>query len=440
MGKPAIEGKGMIPRFKPYLGKEELLVSLRLQEGAVRRFEEAFARTFEASHAVSFPYGRSGLWAFFKAFGIEQAEVIMPAYTCVTVAHATVLSDNIPRFVDITLHDYNMDLDKLETAINEKTRAIIATHLFGYPLNLDQLGEIIRAAETRLGQKIWVIQDCAHAFGATWQGKLVCNQGDMALYGLNISKTITSIFGGMITTNDSQIHRKLLDFRNRHFVKPGLMKRLRRFFYLLAVYPAFNERVYGLVNWLQQETTLLDRLTKAYHLDEHIHFPPDYLDLMIELESKVGLAQLLKYPEIVRRRRENASYYDQNLREIPGLELPPLIEGATYSHYAVRVPDRDTTLRAFRCHGIQLGEVIQYSVPHMVSYLMYAQEQTFPNSWLSSRTVINLPIHADLSKRKRARVTEAFFDAARQDGSLPRIFFPVPDEDRENIANGVGHK
>lgn len=397
----------MIPRLKPYLGKEELRAALRRQEGAVVRFEEEFARTFGARYAIAFPYGRSGLWAFFKALGIEGAEIIMPAYTCVVVAHATVLSGNIPRFVDITLYDYNMDLDQVEVAINDRTRAIIATHLFGYPLNVDRLSEIVRAAESRYGHKIWVIQDCAHAFGARWQGKLVCNEGDVALFGLNISKMITSIFGGMMTTNNPELYERLRTFRDEHFVQPGLLKRIRRFLYLLALYPAFNERIYGLVNWLEEDTPLLDRLTKAYHLDDWIHFPPDYLDHMIELEAKVGLAQLHKYLEIVRRRQENALYYDQHLQGIPGLELPPLVEGATYSHYVVRVSDRRGMLRAFRRRGVQLGELIQYSVPHMTAYTQYAEDLAFSNSYLCSRSTVNLPVHANLTEEQRARVTEA---------------------------------
>lgn len=394
----------MIPRLKPYLGKEELLAALRRQEDAVVRFEEAFARTFEARYAIAFPYGRSGLWAFFKALGIKGSEVIMPAYTCVVVAHAIVLSGNIPRFVGITLYDYNMDLDQVEAAINERTQAIIATHLFGYPLNVDRLSEIVRAAEAQWGHKIWVIQDCAHAFGARWQGKLVCNEGDVALYGLNISKMMTSIFGGMLTTNDPTLAGQLREWRDAHFNCPDVIKSLRRRFYLLAVYAAFNKRLYGLVNWLQEETPLLDHLTKAYHLDEKIHFPPDYLDQMLDVEAQVGLAQLRKYPEIVRKRQENARYYHENLPPILEWELPPLVDGATYSHYVVRVPDRVSVLKALQAEGIQLGQLIEYSVPHMLPYRHYAKAQHFPNSLLCSRHTINLPIYPTVQKGDLERV------------------------------------
>ena len=395
----------MIPRFKPYVGREELLAMFQHNKNAVAHFEEEFARTFEARHAIAFPYGRSGLWAFFKALGIEGGEVIMPAYTCVVVAHAVVLSDNIPRFVDITPYDYNMDLDRVEAAINERTRAIISTHLFGYPLDIDRVAEIAHTAESRWGHKIWVIQDCAHSFDARWRGKLVCNDGDAALFGFNISKTITSIFGGMITTNDSELYEKLRAFRDKHFSKPKFSKRIRRMFYLLAVYPVFDKRIYRFVNWLEKETKSLDRLTKAYHLDEKIHFPPDHLDQMLNVEAQVGLVQLRKYPEIVRRRQENAFYYDQHLRDIPSLELPPLVNGATYSHYVLRVLNRKTAMAAMNLRGIQVGQLIEYSIPHMKAYAPYVSESSsFPKSLRFSQATINLPNYPGLSNRAMSNI------------------------------------
>ena len=389
----------MIPRLKPWLGWPELKAVFSFPKGnAVEQFEVAFAETMEARYALAFPRGRSALWAFFRVLGIENAEIIMPAYTCVVVAHAIVLSGNIPRFVDITLHDYNMDLDQVEATINERTRAIVPTHLFGYPLNVDRLNVIVREAEARYGHKIWVIQDCAHSFGARWQAKLVCNEGDMALFGLNIGKIMTSIFGGMLTTNDAALAKRLREWRDAHFVHPGVIKSLCRRLYLLAVYAAFNQKLYGFVHWLQEETPLLDRLTKAYHLDGKIHFPPDYLDQMLDVEAQVGLAQLRKYPEIIRRCRENALYYNEYLQGVDGLVLPPVVAGATYSHYVIRVPDRVSILRAMQRKGIQLGQLIEYSIPHMEPYANYANGKDFPNSWLCSQHMINLPVHAYVPK------------------------------------------
>lgn len=390
----------MIPRFKPFLGKEELRAALTLEPNAVARFEELFARTFEAKYALAFSYGRSALWAFFEAMNIQDAEIVMPAYTCTVVAHAIVLSGNKPRFVDITHHDFNMDLEQVDGAINENTRAVIATHLFGYPLDIEKLSVIVQEAEKRIGHKIWVIQDCAHAFGAKWKGSLVCNAGDAALFGLNISKMMTSIFGGVITTNDEKLYDKVKKYRDANFKRPGFAKTMRRLLYLLAVYLTFNEHIYGFVYWLQEKTTILDRLTKAYHLDEKIYFPPDHLDRMLPIEARVGKAQLKKYTEIINKHKEAVVHYDQYFPAYEGWVKPPLVEGATYSHYVVCVPDRRKAMLAMAKKGVQLGQLIEYSIPHMTAYKKYSNGADFPHSKSCSISTINMPVHCILDQAK----------------------------------------
>lgn len=381
----------MTPRFKPYLDHAEILALFRRNRGAVEKFEREFAAKFHAVDAVAFPYGRSALWAFLQAVGVRDAEVVMPAYTCSVVAHAITLSGNYPSFVDIQLTDYNMDLDLLPDAINQKTRAVIATHLFGYPLDLDRVEKIVDQAEKRYGHKIWLIQDCAHAFGATWNGRLVGSSGDTALYGLNISKMITSIFGGMLTFQNQELADKIRSWRDRYFFKPGLKKAIKSRLYLMAVYAAFNERSYGLTWWLQEKTPLLNRFTKFYHLDDKIHFPPDHLDRMLEIEAAVGLEQLKKYPCIIANRRKMAEWYDKNLERREGWVFPPIVAGATYSHYVVRVPDRKAVMAEFaQKKRIHLGELIQYSVPQLPGYK--TKNAYFPNSELASTYTVNFPL------------------------------------------------
>jgi dTDP-4-amino-4,6-dideoxygalactose transaminase len=403
----------MIPRLKPFLDHREFLALFKSNPNAVSEFEQAFARAFGVKQAIAYPYGRSALWAFLKTLDIHDAEIIQPAYTCVVVAHATLLSGNRPRFVDVSLYDYNMNLDQVESAINERTRLILATHLFGYPLDVNRLDDIVRRAEARYGHKIWVIQDCAHSFGGEWQGRAVVKAGDVALFGLNISKMITSIFGGMLTTNDENLASRLRQWRDANFTHPSWVKAFQRRLYLMAIYPAFNNTLYGFVHWLQEETPLLNRLTKAYHLDEKVHFPPDYQEQMLPVEANVGLAQLGKLQEILRARRENARYYSEHLQGVSGLTLPPLVDGATYSHYVVRVKDRLSVMKALARKGIQLGQLIEYSIPSMPAYSRYIGNEDFPNSLCASRSMINLPVHTHVSATDRSQIAYYLIEAVK---------------------------
>ena len=396
----------MIPRLKPFIGFEEIAALFRPVNDAVQKFESAFAATFSTRHAVAFPYGRSALWAFFKAMGIENAEIVQPAYTCSVVGHATVLSNNIPVFVDISLHNYNMDLDLFRNAITPKTRAVLPTHLFGYPMDVDTVNQIVHEAENRFGQRIYIIQDCAHSFEAEWQGKSVVNAGDGALFGLNFSKQITSIFGGMFTTNDGEIAAKLLVFRDRYYSEKSWSVKLSRLLYLPAASIAFNDLVYGFTYWLQNNTGLLRQLTDAYHLDEKIHFPPDYLKRLSPVEARVGLEQIIKYRTIKSRRREIATQYFDQLKVPDSWVMPPKVEGATYSHFVIRVPNRNEVMKLVAKHGVQLGQLIEYSMPHLPAYQKYSSNNQYPNSFLCSQSLINLPIYPDLNQKYLFKIIE----------------------------------
>ena len=397
----------MIPPCKPYLSGRELIAALRPGPRAVPRFEAAFAAAFETRHALAFRYGRSGLWALFKALGIEGAEVILPAYTCAVVGHAIVLSGNEPRFVDVSLHDYNMDLAQVAAAISERTRAIIATHVFGYPLDVDRLREIVRLGEARWGHKIWVFHDCAHAFGARWRGEMVCNTGDVAFFSLHLSKVVTSHFGGMVTTADDDVARKLRAFRDEHFVRPRPFQVMLRYLSFLEAHVRHQETAYGLRQWLKRAAPELTRLRPKYHLADRIGFPPDHLDLMTAMEAGIGLVQLAKYAEMVRQRQECAADYDRRLRGLPGVILPPLVDGATYSHYVVRVEDASLLPGLNRQRDVHFVPWCHYSLPETPAYRCYAGSEEFPNAARCATMTVPLPVHPGLGAQGRARVAEA---------------------------------
>ena len=133
---------------------------------------------------------------------------------------------------------------------------------------------------------------------------------------------------------------------------------------------------------------------------------------MLDVEAAVGLVQLARLDEFERRRRENARYYITTLRTPADWALPPLVDGATYSHFVVRVSDRAREVARFRRAGVQAGEVIEYSVPHLSGYAAASDPSRFANALMFSRHVINLPVHPTLSDDQRRLVVEAAAAAA----------------------------
>ncbi len=386
----------LFPRLRPNLDLGDLWAAIKPGRSSIERFETAFSNKFGCRHGIMFSHGRSGLYALLKVWGLKNDEIICPAYTCVVVQHAIVLSDNIPVFVDCARDSFNMDCNLLEASITERTRAIIVTHLFGCPMDVDRIQKIVKQAEIIYGHKIFVVQDVAHSYGAKWDGQLVTTYGDAAIFGCNISKMITSVFGGMVISNDSKLKEDLERFREKT-CRHSFSKSIRRLLYMIAVMIAFNPRLYSLVNWLENKG-FLDQYSK-YYSEEKIDFPDDWDEWPCALEARVGYHQLGKYDQIVQARVKNAQKWMSSLgsEHIEFFEYPP---GSTFSHCVGLVDDRSSWLKNYCERGYQLGILIEYCVPYMSSYNTYRGNSEFPIALSYSKRAINFPVWRGITIRK----------------------------------------
>jgi len=224
--------------------------------------------------------------------------------------------------------------------------------------------------------------------------------GEAALFGLNVSKLIHSVFGGMVTTDDADLADRLRHLRQQRLQPARLRKSLRRLLYLVAAYPTFWPPLYGLVNRLER-SGWLSRFSKYYD-DAVIDMPPDYLESLTPLEARVGVVQLGRYPEIIRQRRHEAAAWRECLAEEEGLRLPPDVAGATYSHFPCVVDDKVAWMDGWRRRGVQLGEVIQYAIPYMRAYESRRRCEC-PVARRLAETTINFPVGSGYAMRLRAR-------------------------------------
>ena len=380
----------MKSRLKPQLNLVNILFAFfRKNNNSIIMFEKEFSKKFECDFGVMFSHGRTGLFSLLKIWGLENDEVICPAYTCVVVPNAIVLSGNNPVFVDCSKDSFNMCIAQLEKTINSKTRAIIVTHLFGYPMNVVKVQKIVASKEKKYGHKIYIIQDVAHSFGAKWNGELVTKFGDAAFFGLNVSKILTTIFGGMVITNDKENFEKLKKFRETNFRKETF-KNIKRLMYAIASNIAFRPIAYGFVNLLETKG-LIDTFTK-YYKEEVIDFPKDWDVLPCPYEAEVGRSQIKLYDSIIHQRKKITFKWQKTQSKKNGIKFFENIEGSTFSHCVALVDKREEWLEDFRSnYGTQLGELIEYSIPHMKSYKKFAQQKEFPNALFFSKKTINFP-------------------------------------------------
>ena len=175
----------------------------------VRTFEENFARYDRIRYGISVNSGTAALHIAIAALQIGPGdEVIVPAYTFTATASSVLMNNAVPVFVDVTPDTSNLDPEKIESAITERTRAIIPVHLFGHPAEMDPIMEI--ACEHDLS----VIEDCAQAPGALYKGKKTGTIGDLGAFSFQRTKNMTTGEGGMVITDDDELAHRCRLVRN----------------------------------------------------------------------------------------------------------------------------------------------------------------------------------------------------------------------------------
>ncbi|GAB4534160.1 MAG: hypothetical protein Kow0063_16970 [Anaerolineae bacterium] len=378
----------MIPFYRPYFDHSEILAAVR--PGAGRdEFELAVANRMGARYGVAFAYGRSGLVASLRALGLNQAEVVMPAYMCVVMAQAVIASGNWPVFVDINLTDYNMDLDGLPKAITPQTKAVVAAHLYGYPIDVDAIRALVR------DDQIVIIEDCAQKLHSASDGAPRL-RGDIGLCSFGANKELSTVQGGVIVTNSPELYKRIKSYRDREMSLSSSKTRLGRWARLLASYLVFQKPVYGLLSRFGM-VGLDNRLTEDSDFEAG-RLPGDYRSTLTDFQGRIGLAQLRKLETVVAKRRTLAEFYTRELRDVPGVVVPPIIPGANYAYYSLRVPRRDELNFRWRmlAMGVAVDETYEYALPFLKPYRSFARTQ-YPRALEAARQVINLPIYPSLS-------------------------------------------
>ena len=267
-----------VPLSSPWLDEREeelvleVLRSGRLSLGpTIDRFEEAFAEAVEAPYAAAVSSGTAGLHLLCIAAGVGPGdEVITSPYSFVASANCAIYEGATPVFADIDARTLNLDPAAVEAAVTERTKAVVAVDIYGYPCELDEL----RAICDRHG--LALVQDACEALGARYRGQLVGSHGPAAVFAFYPNKQMTTGEGGMVTTHSEDEWRLLRSLRNQGRADSG--------------------------GWLEHA-----RLGFNYRIDD--------------VRAALGLGQLERLDEILSKRAAVAARYTELLSDIDGLEL-----------------------------------------------------------------------------------------------------------------------
>ena len=261
-----------------------------VQGPKVREFETAWSSFTGADHSIAITSCTTALHLSLAALGFGPGdEAIVPAFTWISTANVVEHLGGRVVFADINLATFNIDPAGIEALITPRTKAILPVHLFGLAADMGA----INAIAERHG--LWVVEDAACGFGATFQGRHVGTLGHTGCFSFHPRKAITTGEGGMITTNDGQLAERLRRLRDHGAAMSDLQRHLGPKPYLLADHPdaGYNQR-------------------------------------MTDLQAALGVAQMQRAEAIVAERRHLAARYDAAFADLDWLQTP--VAPAGYGH------------------------------------------------------------------------------------------------------------
>jgi perosamine synthetase len=348
--------KGFIPIAKPIIGEreikavEEVLRSGMLTQGdAVKTFEEAFSAYLGLKYSIACSNGTVALDMALRVLNLEPGdEIVSPAFTFIATANAILYQDLKPAFVDIDPKTFNIDPEDLKEKLTSRTKAVIGVHLYGQPFDLKAVQQICD------DNNLFLIEDCAQAHGAEYEGKKVGSFG-MGCFSFYPTKNMTTGEGGMITTNIDHLDAALRLMRN--------------------------------------------------HGDsgKYNHIMLGYNYRMTNIQGVIGSFQLNSLDQFNQKRIENAEYLNENLKA-EGITTPYKDARVkhVYNQYVIRVEDsfparREKLMEHLQSNGI--GCAIHYPKPiyRQPLYMQLGLDQTLcPVAEDVSQRVLSLPVHPSL--------------------------------------------
>lgn len=355
---------------------EQMRSGMYIGGKAVADFEKKFAEYVGVRHAITVNSGTDALIIALRALGIKAGdEVITTPFTFFATAETIAMVGAVPVFVDVKEDSYNIDPDKIEEKITEKTKAILPVHIFGQPADMSKIMKIA----DKYG--LVVIEDACQAVGAMAAGKKVGSIGNAGCFSFFPTKNLGAFGdGGMITTDDDAVATVCRALKEHGMAQNGAKAR-----YIME----------GIEDDLA-ETVSPDGLYNPY---KYYNYLIAYNSRLDAIQARVLDIKLDYLDDFNERRAEIAEFYEEGLKACHGVVVPKVMEGMTsvWHQYAFKCENKDEMGNYLASKGI--GSAAFYPVPlHLqkaFAYLGY-QKGALPVAEELCRQTVCLPIYPEL--------------------------------------------
>ena len=357
--------KKFYPVSKPHIVKKDMYeVNKALASGwissdgpNVKEFEKKFSRYVERKHSIAVSNGTAALEIAVKALGLKKGdEVLIPNFTIISNALAVIKQNLKPVLIDCSLEDWNIKIEDIQKKITKKTKAIIVTHIYSFSNNMEKILKICKK------NNILIIEDAAEVLGIKYKNKMCGSFGDISTFSFYANKQITTGEGGMISTNNKKLYEKCQSLRNLCFGKK-------------------NRFDHSDIGWNYR---------------------------MTNIQATLGLSQLSRIKEVVKRKMEIGKNYYDILKRNKNLQILPPSNNSSKNIYWVvgiliknkKIKAKELSLKLLK-HGIGTRPFFWPMHEQTIFKKMKLfKSEKYPNSSYLSRYGLYLPSYFQLNKKQ----------------------------------------
>ena len=362
--------KIIFPVSKPFITKKDIFaVNKTLKSGwisssgtEIKKFESEFSKFVDRKYSITVANGTAALEIAIKALGIKKDdEVLIPNFTIISNALAVIRQQAKPVLIDCDLENWNVKIEDIEKKITKKTKAIIVTHIYSFPNDMDKILKICKK------HNILIIEDAAEVLGLSYKNKKCGSFGDLSTFSFYANKQVTTGEGGMISVNSEKLYKKCNSLKNLCF---GKINR-------------FNH----------------DDLGWNYRLTN--------------IQAALGLSQLKNIKNTIRKKMEIGNYYYEKLKFNNNIQiLPPFNSFSKNIYWVVGILIKNNKMTALNLSKklLKFGiETRPFFWPmHQQSIfkkLKLFKNQNYPNSTYLSKYGLYLPSYILLKKREINKIS-----------------------------------